>query len=558
MKQNQDVKNKAGKIAVVLLVGVAALTGFILTYSNAKAQNGATTTTASQKVAQASTTPVEPAPAPVAAATTPAVAPAPEPVKTEPAPVSAPAETATATSTASSTESSQAANAAPLNLPPASSAQPVDTAPAVGSANPSNGNGYGNNASARAEGGAQSDVGGVGVPDYYPEGQTAVDEQARLPVLFSLDFQTIYDDNIYISRNDRKADVIYRTTPKITFESTRLEKWERRNTASKRGTTKVGADESQSAADEEETQPDNYFRTSYAATWQKYNKYATNDSLDHNAQVFYRHKSEKSLFEAGQTFTTFNGPNLDVQGSLQQTNYGTRLFGTYAVTGKSNVELEAVQSFNRYDVGFNNNEWTLSPYYNYEIASKTTLGIGTIVDFLNVTGGINQTSVQPNLRLIYKYSEKLMFTSRFGVEVREFSGYDYERVSPMFALGSQWNPFEHTTIKIDGYRRTAPAISSNGQDYDATGAIFSIRQDFLKKYYASMRATYEYSDYFFGSNGTSAGRSQDYYTFRPTLGYLPNDMLSFNIYYQFSQNVASQASNCFRDNQVGFQGSFSY
>lgn len=555
MKQKQDAKNKAGKIYALLAVGVAVLTGCLVLGINAKAQNATstavkTTTSVSQMaIGQTSTnTSSEPAtsvPAPVTTGTTDAQA-----VTTT---------SSTTTTTTSSQEVGTPANTAPLNVPVAADSQAVDTAAPIPASARNSDVTNGNKVDAAAQGGAQGDVGGIGVPNYYaPKAETSEDEMARFPILFSLDFQTIYDDNIYISHSDRKADVIYRTTPKMVFETTRLEKWERRHTESKRSTTKVGEDSALSTADEQETQPENYLRASYAATWQKYNKYYTNDSLDHNAEVLYRHTSEKSLFEASQTFMTYNGPNVDVQGTLQQTTYGTRLFGSYALTGKTSIELEAVETMNRYDVGFNNNETAISPYINYEIAPKVTLGVGTIVDLLYIARGIDQTAIQPNLRLIYKYSEKLSFTSRFGLEVREFHGYDYERTSPMFAIGGLWTPFDHSTVKVDAYRRTLPAIGSANQDYDATGFSVLLKQEFLQKFYASLRGTYEYSTYFNAFDGTDSGRSQDYYTIRPTIGYTPNDMFTFNVYYQFSQNIASQDFNKFIDNQIGFQGSFSY
>lgn len=552
MKQKKDVKNKAGKICAALLVSVAGVAWIILANTTSNAQNP--TSTNSEAVSPTAPAAVTPPPA----ATNPVPAESPAPTTTTTSEVTkqaAPeaAAPATTTETAPVTTSAPAAkgDAAPLSLPAESSTSSANSVPATDST--------GNSAAAAADQNAvQPGVGGIGVDNYYAPSVAAKDEQTRLPVLFSLDFQTIYDDNIYITRDGHKADMIYRTTPKIVFESTRLEKWERSKSKTKSESTKVGDDEAQSSADEEETQPENYFRASYAAIWQKYNKYFTNDSLDHSAQVFYRHNSEKSLLELSQTFTTYDGPNVDVQGTLQQTTYGTRVFGSYAVASKTTLELEVVQTDNRYDVGFNADETAISPYINYEISPKLTLGVGTIVDFLYISSGINQTSQQPNLRAVYKYSDKLSITARAGFEIREFAGYNYERKSPMFSLGSQWTPFEHTSVNIDGYRRTAPSIGSANQDYDATGLAVQLRQVFLTKYFAALRGTFEHANYFYGSNGLSSGRKQDYYSVRPSIGYMPNDMLTFSVYYQYSENIASPEFNKFRDNQIGFQGSFSY
>lgn len=396
----------------------------------------------------------------------------------------------------------------------------------------------------------------VGSDTYYRPIEVANGaSQSRLPVILGVDFQTIYDDNIYITRGSRQADVIYRTTPKIAFESTRLAKEEKNPTNPYTNKTV----QAQNLYGTENDLPENYFRADYAAIYQKYNKFYTNDSLDHNADLFYRYTGDRTTFEAGQTFNTFHGPNVDVRGTLEQTDYASRLFGSYNITGKTTLELEAVYTGNQYQrLGYNTNEWVLSPYVNYEIAPKLTLGLGSIIGWLDVVGGIGETYQQPNIRAVYQYGEKLTFTARLGWEVREFDGTDSDRKTPMFAFGASWAPYEGTVFNADAYRKTVPAIGTPNQIYDDTGVKLEVRQYYRQKFFLGGWVAYDLSQYYLVPNDTSSGRTDDYITVHPYVGYKPNDMLAFTVYYQHSEDFTNVTDDGFVDNQVGFQGSFSY
>ncbi len=201
------------------------------------------------------------------------------------------------------------------------------------------------------------------------------------------------------------------------------------------------------------------------------------------------------------------------------------------------------------------------------------------MDHTNVGEGSDSSAVNVSARVNWQISEKIALRGSAGCEWRKFddttieassqltgptvttlpgsssSGSGNKMVSPIFDLGAYYLVSEHTSLSLDGYRRSNPSISEIDQNYYSTGAVATVTQKFFAIPFPSPSAPdgYENADYCAcRSSASSRTRTDNYYYVRPQLMYTIGRQLILGTYYQYSRNESSGSDGVnFNRNMVG-------
>jgi len=199
-------------------------------------------------------------------------------------------------------------------------------------------------------------------------------------------------------------------------------------------------------------------------------------------------------------------------------------------------------------------------FINYTYSPKLVIGLGG-------TGGYNwvgspspdQSFEQGNLRFTYEISGKVSLNASVGVEVRQFEGDSGgNHVSPVYALGGAYQPFDGTSVTVNGSRGIQNSAVLAGQDYDSTNISLGLRQRLFRRIYVGLACGYENSDYFSTAESVDASRKDNYFYVQPAVDVSVTRFWTVGAYYLHRQDDSTSASSSFNDNQAGLRASATF
>ena len=352
---------------------------------------------------------------------------------------------------------------------------------------------------------------------------------SRLPVHFTLDFNSYYDDNIFISPV-KTNDYVFRISPGLNYS--------------------LG----------ERDQSDNYLYLSYVPTVIEYYTNSQQDAVDQHANMIYQHNFQKLSLTLGQTYAHMNDTSVQAGNIVVSNLYDTTLAAHYDYSDKLSINADVDQSLSYYPgAGYNNiYEWSGGAYFLYQITPKISLGVGPRVGYDEIPTQPSQEWEQGLLHLTYNVTEKITLSASGGGEVREFDTNLPDQVTGVFNLSAYWTPFEGTSLNISGYRRNDPSYSIAGTNFTATGISAGIRQKFLQDFAVGVNGGYENDAYTAASVLATGARTDNYYYVHPYIQWIPAKWVELTAYYQYSANDSTINTISFNDNQIGSTLSFKY
>jgi len=353
----------------------------------------------------------------------------------------------------------------------------------------------------------------------------------QLPVTFSLNFDSVYDDNIYIRNQNRVGDFYWMINPGVSYVS-----------------------------GDPQYQPDQLFRLSYKPKIYQFWDETKNNSFDQDLHLDYQVNLGHLTLGLAQTYYTDSTPTPDTGGRLKAQYYDTHVFANYELSPRLTWENEVTQLISRYDSSsaIETNAWTASSYLDYAVCPKFNLAVGGTLGYVVLDQYPDQFYEQFNLRMKYKATNKINLTARVGGEYRQFEHSNDNSISPVFALGAEFHPGLWTTLKVDGEGKTLPSISDANQNYRTYGLNVSLRQQIVPHFFLNLGSGYYHSFYYNTPSGDSAGFQYDFITVRPALEWELNPHFTVGAYYQHQTNISNQDDQSYLDNQVGIQGGFKY
>ncbi|HMJ05771.1 MAG TPA: outer membrane beta-barrel protein [Chthoniobacterales bacterium] len=370
----------------------------------------------------------------------------------------------------------------------------------------------------------------------------------RFQYAFRLNLRGVYDDNIFITNENRVDDYYFAIEPGVTIGYGDI----------------VGRDQ-------------NYIRLDYAPSIFLFVDHSDSDAVQHLIRLEGAYRFGRLTLGLSQDVHLLDGTNLgalgsgvgnsapginlDAGGDTSVNIFNTNATFSYDLTGKTFLSGGLHVTASDYDGLIDSSSFSGNFFVNYTYSPKLVIGVGG-------TGGYNwvesfnpnQTFEQANVRATYQISGKVSLNASAGVEFRQLeeSYSTGDNVSPVYEIGAAYQPFDGTSITARGSRRTLNSAVLVGNDYASTNITFGIRQRLLRRIYLGLAAGYENSDYFSTIQFVDGSRHDDYFFVQPAIDVTLTRFWTVGAYFLHRENESSSSAFSFYDNQVGLRTSLTY
>ncbi len=319
------------------------------------------------------------------------------------------------------------------------------------------------------------------------------------------------------------------------------------------------------------------FALDYSPSLVFFMKNSEQNAVNHDVKMNAGYALTKLTLGLVQSFSSTEGGVVDVGDRVKQRGYNTGLTVRYELTEKTFLQLDGAYRLTDYETLTDSQEWTVTPTANYQITPKVTLGLGVTVGQLFVEeqtlevrpSGLNssvtnvvpktraQTYVGPTLRASYKTTEKTDVNLSFGGEWRQYTD-GSDSFGPVFSLAGSYRPFEGTSFTLEGHRRQQNSAVINGANFITTGGTLGVRQRLRDNLFGTANFTYDHSDYEPTTSAVAITRRDDYFLLRCGLEAILGRSWSLGVFYQYREDISSDESYSFNNNQVGVQAAWGY
>ena len=371
----------------------------------------------------------------------------------------------------------------------------------------------------------------------FPGGEPIESGEARrIFYKFGLTVRGVWDDNIFISHTNRVSDYYFAIEPYVTVG--------------------VGDIEGRNKS---------YLRLDYMPSAILFVDHSDQDAFNQLIHLEGGYSSGRWTFSLAEDIALLESANLnsffdttglwantDASGPTRVNIFNTRARADYQLTGKVFLQGEFDSSIYFYPDHISSYMISSGLYVYYNWLPKVSVGIGGTVGYDWVDDPTtNQTFEQVNARLNYEVTAKFFLYASAGVEFRQFDGNRGTYTSPVFEVGSIYNPFSGTTITFAAGRRIYNSGYLANQDFGGTYVVGRFQQRLFRRLYLGLGAGYENSDYIATDRDVSATRNDDYWFVEPSLDVLITRWLSAGVYYLHREDSSNLDSFSFYDNQVG-------
>jgi hypothetical protein len=352
-----------------------------------------------------------------------------------------------------------------------------------------------------------------------------------------------YDDNIFISHENRQADYIFTIAPGVAVgrgdfknELSDLSSYENR----------FNPDRSEILA------ASNYIFLHYIPSVTLFTDHSSEDSADHDVTLEGQYEWKRLTLGIKARFQTMNLPDVDLGERVERHLFSGVLSSKYDYTDKTSFEANFYNYIRDYagnhvdSVEYRSQEWM-----NYQVAPKITMSVGFTYGHVDLSDGPGQDYEQALVRARYRATEKVQFDISGGVEFRNVHGFG-SRANGIFSLGVSYLPFDGTSIFLQAYRRTVTSATASGVTYTVTGVEGQIRQRFARRYYFVLAAGYQNSVY---ENlvANAAARTDDIFYIHPSVGIDVTKWLSCELGFEYREDNSTVANRTFSEITAYFQ-----
>jgi len=344
-----------------------------------------------------------------------------------------------------------------------------------------------------------------------------------------MQFGITFDDNILISGSNPKRDVLYTISPGAILG---VGDYLRRQ--------------------------NNYARLEYDPSLTLFQRYSTDNSLEHYLRFDTQYTFSSLALGAGFEYDKLAGPDRDIGGRVNRDIYIADLSATYTLSDKTSLDSDTAFWFRHYQDEIGSQEIINHEWANYTIVPKLDVAGGVAFGFLSPEHGGRQTYQQTLVRLRYSASDKLTFSGHAGVEFREFSTRG-TLLTPVFGLNTQYALNASTTLSLNGSRSVTNSAALNGEDYTATRFTLGLTQHLIGNFFLTLAGGYENDAYRQATSFTGGRQREDNYLFfQPSLDYRLQDWASLSLSYFYQSNNSNISANSFRDRQFSLQLHFGF
>jgi hypothetical protein len=367
------------------------------------------------------------------------------------------------------------------------------------------------------------------------EGPTS-SEPRRFYYGFLFTVRGVWDDNIYLSHNNKTSDYYFAIEPQLTLGFGDIQGRSR-----------------------------SYLRLDYMPSGLLYVNHSDEDAFNQLIHLEGGYSTGRLRLNLTQDVALLQSANLnsfidttglwantDANAPTRMNIFDTRLRAEYDLTGK--LYLQGDLDSYTYFYPNNISNYTLSGglYLYYRWLPKVSVGVGGTAGYNWVDDPTpNQTFEQVNARLNYEVTAKLGLYASVGAEFRQFDGDRNTYTTPVFELGMNYYPFDGSTFTLAAGRRIYNSGYEAGQDFANTYVVGRFQQRLFHRLYFGLGAGYENANYFAADNNVDATRDDNYWFIEPSLDVLITRWLSAGVYYLHREDNSNVDFFSFDDNQVG-------
>lgn len=346
---------------------------------------------------------------------------------------------------------------------------------------------------------------------------------SAVQVIPRLTLSSYYDDNIFITHNDKVSDLVTRVTPGV---SVRLGDYENRERT--------------------------YIVLDYAAT---------EESFANNSQVnaFEQALSLNTFYLRDRFSISLQGAYTDTQQADKEYNQRVHLINTSAL-------LTAKYTFPKLDAGFQvryqENDYDIFPSWNeilggvfadYALMEKWKVGVEAAAGQAEIVSNQSQNFVQLLFRNRVDGFAHFSLLASGGLEERDFGAGYGSQTNWILDLTANYQPFTDTVLSIEGFRKIDPSPRESGRSLIETGATIHIVQRFRKNFRAELSASLEDLDFLEAGQSSGSGAGHESYSeIRPSLSYVSRHIIA-TLYAAASFAGSRPNQPGYTDHQVGIE-----
>jgi hypothetical protein len=380
--------------------------------------------------------------------------------------------------------------------------------------------------------------------EQHPEEVSATPRRFRYAI--TVEVRGVYDDNVTLSRGaDRRDDVYGALMPQLN-----------------------------AGVGDVDTRQENYVALNYTPTALFYVDNSDFNTIEQVGRLEGQWRIRRVALRLTQDYASVqssnlnvadpdggfaNQTNLDIGGRRRVTRYATRLDASAELTGKTSLRLGASYSVDDPEDLIGSDTLTATAAVDYRYGPKLSLGLG-------VTGGKqyvdepspDTTFQQVNVRGTYEVTGKIRATGSAGVEFRGSDDGIQQNISPVFAVGLAYAPFDGTQLDVSATRRTLNSASAIGQDFTSTQLIVTARQRFLQRIFANLSAGIQEQTYFSTFTGVSTDRKDNYYFIAAGIDVRITEFWFAGLFFTHRANQSSLDFYTFDNNQYGIRTTLTF
>ena len=386
--------------------------------------------------------------------------------------------------------------------------------------------------------------------DAVPAEVTSVDpslevsgaDTAAKPIRFAfkIDAGVRYDDNIFISRDNKESDFFFTFAPTVAVGIGDVRAEFRR----------AGLSTFSPSVVDETYEPHSFLFFRYTPTATAFAQHGSENALDHDAALEARWKLAYLTLGARSSFRTLSDPNIDIGGRVDRRILAQEVSALYDYSDRTSLEFNLGAMLHDFSNQLDSFELISQNWFNYEIGARTRIGVGATFGYLDVDEAGVQIYEQALARAEYTLTEKLTFNANGGVEFRQFDG-GGDRVDPVFGLGLTFSPVYQSRLSLAASRSIINSAGTAGQDIVVSNVAFSARQRFFRRYHLGFEASYQNSEYIDAhSNFIAADRSDDLVSLQPSAKMDITRSAALEVGYLWRRNTSTSDSFTFTQNQV--------
>jgi hypothetical protein len=342
-------------------------------------------------------------------------------------------------------------------------------------------------------------------------------------LLFNVSTGVTYDDNVFISHTNKKADEIFTVSGGVTL----------------------------GLGDYRNLQ-ENYLLAQYLLSGFFFVHNSQENTPGQDLALKTQFRFSKLTLQTTSRYEYLSGVNRQVGNFVKENLIDNLIRLNYDYSDKTQLFFSFEQVTDLYESFISSYEYIGRVGGTYQITPKIRLGGEAVFGRLDQDESPSSNYAQFRLLSNYDLTGKLSLNLSVGEEIRHYdSGDGQTNATPVFSLGLTYHPFPDTTIGLSGYRSVSASPSAAAEHFLATGLSVQISQLLFQRVTAGLATGYENDEYRATRSGAAElGREDNYFFLEPTLTYKFGRWLSASLSYEFRRNASNESAFTFSDNRI--------